>query len=147
MEITLRKVHTNKDIIISSSVIIAGFCLFFLNKGLGIFIALIGIFMLLMYKDGYKNETNDILLKKKSLDISRYCRQSVVNFLDGRNNSLEFFEGNSGGTIRLDVFYNQEASIAYAQLFDFNNLSFEQATELKEFQGLDAEILMSYVDK
>ena len=47
MEINFKKVHTLKDLAISTIVLLVGIGLFFVNKGLGITIAVCGLAMFL----------------------------------------------------------------------------------------------------
>ena len=53
MEINFNKVHTIKDLAISTIILLAGIGLFFANKGLGIIIAVCGLAMFFLYKGGY----------------------------------------------------------------------------------------------
>ena len=142
MEIKLKKVHTAKDLIISAIVLAAGIGLYFVNAGLGAVIAVCGLLMLLFYKDGYKREGEGIVLRKKALDIAHSCRDSLKGFLDGKDVGPEVNTNISGGVIRLEVYYNADASVAYAQLFDFSNYTYEPATELVELRGPRADRLI-----
>lgn len=130
MENTFNRVHTSCDLTISIIIIIAGIGLFFVNKVLGLFIAAVGLVMLSVFKKGYKFDKCDFVLKKKSLYISRVNRQSILDFIDGRNSAPVLCEGNKGGTVLLDIFYNVKEKTAFVQLFDYNNLSYEPATEV-----------------
>lgn len=143
MEIKFKKVHTKKDLIISSIVLAAGIGLYFVNAGLGILLAACGVLMLLFYKDGYKREGEGIVLQKKALDVAHSCRDSLKGFLDGKDVEPDVNAGISGGAIRLEVFYNAAASVAYAQLFDFSNYTYEPATDLVEVRGPKADKLIS----
>ncbi len=143
MEIKFKKVHTKKDLIISSIVLAAGIGLYFVNAGLGILLAACGVLMLLFYKDGYKREGESIVLQKKALDVAHSCRDSLKGFLDGKDVEPDVNAGISGGAIRLEVFYNAAASVAYAQLFDFSNYTYEPATDLVEVRGPKADKLIS----
>ena len=78
MEYTFKKVHTAKDLAISTIVLLAGIGLFFINKGLGITIAVCGLAMFLLYKGGYKKDGKGIVLQKKSEDLCKCCKPSVV---------------------------------------------------------------------
>ena len=142
MEIKFKKVHTVKDLVISAIILAAGIGLYFVNAGLGILIAVCGIFMLLLYKDGYKREGEDILLQKKALDVAHSCRKSLKGFLDGKDVTPEIITNMQGGVIRLEVYFNVDAAIAYAQLFDFSNYTYEAATEIVELRGPRAKKLI-----
>lgn len=143
MEINFKKVHTGKDITISSITLLAGIGLFFVNKGLGVCIAVCGLLMLLIYKGGYKKDGTGVLLTKKSEDLCKGCRTSIVEFLGGKDTVPYIKKGNEGGSVRLDVYYNQSADIAYAQLYDFCNYTYEPATEVVELKGEMAARLVS----
>ena len=143
MEYNFKKVHTGKDLAISTIVLLAGAGLFFVNKGLGICIGICGLFMYLVYKGGYKKDGKGILLTRKSEDICKACRTSIVEFLEGKNTVPTIKQGNEGGSIRLDVYFNKDEQVAYAQLYDFCNYTYEPATGIVELKGDRAEKLIS----
>ena len=142
MEIILKRVHTAKDLVISAIVLVAGIGLYFLNAGLGITIIVCGLLLLVFYKAGYKREGEDIVLHKEALDVSHSCRDSLKGFLEGKDVEPEVNTNINGGVIRLEVYYNADAAIAYAQLFDFSNYTYEPATEIVELRGPRAEKLI-----
>ena len=143
MEIKLKKVHTAKDLIISAIVLAAGIGLYFVNAGLGILLVVCGVLMLLIYKSGFKREGEDIVLQKKALDIAHSCRESLKGFLDGKDVEPEVKTGTNGGIIRLEVYYRAAASVAYAQLFDFSNYTYQPATGIVELRGPKADKLIT----
>ncbi len=142
MEIKFKSVHTVKDLVISAIVLAAGIGLFFVNKGLGSVIGACALLMLLFCKSGHKREGEDIVLKKKALDISHHCRESLKGFLDGKDVDPEINLDGNGSVIRLEVYYNVDAAVAYAQLFDFSSYTYEPATEIVELRGQKARILI-----
>ena len=143
MEIKLKKVHTAKDLIISAIVLAAGIGLYFVNAGLGGVIGICGLLMLLFCKGGYKREGEDIILQKKALDVAHSCRDSLKGFMEGKDVEPEVNTSLSGGVIRLEAYYNADASIAYVQLFDFSNYTYEPATGIVELRGPKADKLIS----
>lgn len=145
MKINFKKVHTGKDITISSITLLAGIGLFFVNKGLGVCIAVCGLLMLFIYKGGYKKDGKGAVLTKKSEDLCKACRTSILEFLGGKDTVPYIKKGNEGGSVRLDVYYNQAADIAYAQLYDFCNYTYEPATEIVELKGETATRLISQI--
>ena len=148
MEIQLKKVHTVKDLVISAIVLAAGTGLYFVNAGLGITIALCGFLLLVFYKAGYKREGEDIVLRKAALEVSHSCRDSLKGFLDGKEVEPQIDKTAVGGIIRLEVYYNADAAIAYAQLFDFSNYTYEPATEIVELRGSKTEkLITNFPDK
>ena len=143
MEIKLRKVHSAKDLTISAIILAAGIGLYFVNAGLGILLAVCGVLMLLLYKGGYQREGEGIALQKKALDVAHSCRDSLKGFLDGKDVEPEVNTSINGGVIRLEVYYNADASLAYAQLFDFSNDTYEPATGIVELRGPKADKLIT----
>lgn len=143
MEINFKKVHTGKDLAISTIVLLAGVGLFFVNKGLGIIIAMCGLAMFLLYKGGYKKDGQGIVLQKKSEDLCKTCRQSIIDYLNGKDVMPQVKVGDEGGSVRLDVYYNAAAGIAYAQLFDFRNYTYEPETEVIELHSPKSDKLIS----
>ena len=142
MEIKLKSVHTIKDFVISAIILAAGIGLFFVNKGLGVVIVACALLVLLFCKTGHKREGEDIILKKKAFDISHNCRESLKGFLDGKDVEPEISLIGTGGVVRLEIYYNADAAVAYAQLFDFSNYTYEPATEIVELRGERAEKLI-----
>lgn len=139
MEIQFKKVHTAKDLIISAIMLAAGIGLYFVNAGLGILVGVCGLLMLIFYKAAYKRVGEDILLTKKALDVAHSCRPSLKDFLDGKDVEPEINTTINGGVIRLELYFNAAAPVAYAQLFDFSNYSYEPATGIIEVRGRKAD--------
>ena len=143
MEIKFKKVHTAKDLTLSSILFAAGIGLYFINAGLGTVTAICGLLMLLFWKNGYKTEGKDLLLQHKAVDLSKSCRTSVLDFLSGKDIIPEFRTGNEGGIIRLEVWYNGTAKTAYVRLYDFENYMYEEATGIVELHDARADRLIA----
>lgn len=142
MDIKFKKVHTGKDLAISGITLAAGIGLYFLNAGLGGVIGVCGLLMLLLYKAGYKANGEGPVLTKKAQDISHACRQSVVDYLNGKDVTPELKGAALGASARLEIYSNKEADIVYAQLFDFSNYNYEKATEIVELHSPRADKLL-----
>ena len=143
MEINFKKVHAQKDLIISGIILIAGIGLFFIQKAMGVCVVLCGLLSLLVYKSGYKLDGLDVLLKKRQLELNKNCQTSVMDFLNGKNVIPQLVEGNEGGTILLEVWYNETAGIAYARLSEYKELSFQDVTGIVELTAENAKSLIS----
>ena len=143
MEINFKKVHTVKDLAISTIVLLAGIGFFFVNKGLGITVAVCGFAMFFLNKGGYKKDGQGIVLQKKSEDLCKACKASVVEYLNGKDVTPQIKKGNEGGCVRLDVYYNADEGIAYAQLFDFRGYAYEPETDVIELHSPKADKLIS----
>lgn len=143
MENQFKKVHTAKDLIISTLVLAAGVGLYFVNAGLGVFIGVCGILMLLFYKAAYKKVGNDTVLTKKAIDVASSCRSSLLDYLNGKDVDPEIQQPGAGGVVRLEVYFNKDEGVAYAQLFNFSNYTYEAATEMIELHSPKADKLIS----
>ena len=77
------------------------------------------------------------------MDVSRSCRNSLTNFLGGKDVEPETNTSANGGIIRLEVYYNADTAVAYAQIFDFSNYTYEAATGIVELRGPKAEKLIA----
>ncbi|MBQ9174121.1 MAG: hypothetical protein IJV54_03185 [Bacteroidales bacterium] len=143
MENNIKRVHTGKDLAISSMILVLGIGLYFVNAGLGIVIAVCGCLMLLFVKSGAKMNGEGALLTKVALDIDHSCRDSVKDYLDGKDVDPKVEAPAKGGVVRLEAYFNRQEDIVYAQLFDFSNYTYEKATELVGISGVRARKLIS----
>ncbi|MBQ3732911.1 MAG: hypothetical protein II859_03015 [Bacteroidales bacterium] len=66
-----------------------------------------------------------------------------MDFLNGKNVVPQLVEGNEGGTILLEVWYNETAGIAYARLSEYKELSFQNVTGIVELTAENAQSLIS----
>ncbi len=145
MENNFVKVHSNRDIFVSALILVAGIVLIFVNNILGIVIILCGLLFFLLHKSGYKFNNQGFVLQKKSIELSRKCQQSVLDFLNGQNKEPHLIKGNEGGTFLLEVWFNKEGKTAYAQVSVFQDLDFRKITEIIELNSSDAQILIEKI--
>lgn len=134
MQIKFKNIHTAKDLIVSLLVLAVGICLFFINRGLGVVIAAFGILLFFTYKKGYLREGLSVCLQKKDMELNKACRDSLIDYLSGRDVKPELIEGNEGGSVRLLVYYNKVEGIAFAQLFDYKGYEYQPASEMVEIR-------------
>lgn len=143
METRFNRVHTAKDLTISIVTIIAGAALFFVNKGLGSLLVTCGILLLLFWKSGYRKQGDKIILTKKALDLCKSCRGSILEYLSGKDVDPIIKEGNEGGVVRIETYFNRQAGVAYAQLIDYVGYEYMPATDVVELRSPEAEKLIS----
>ena len=134
------------DLCISSAVILAGIGLFFLHKGLGVTVIIGGILMLFIYKAAFvRTGEEKTLLTKKAFDLSKSCRQSVFDYLSGKDVTPKIVSPNGGGIVRLEVYFNKKEEVVYAQLFDFTDYTYSEATGLVELRSPASGKLLSQI--
>lgn len=142
MEIKIKPVHTLKDLIFSALVVAAGIGLFFVATGWGILFCLIGVLMFVFYKGAYKRVGESTRLSQKTVDLSPDYRQSVVDFLEGKDVDPEIVVFCDGDHLYLDVYFNSDMTLAYAKLFDVSNNNFEPVIGFVELHGEKAKKLV-----
>lgn len=142
METIFKRVHSSKDLAISSATIAVGIGLYFANAALGVLIAFCGLLMLLFYKAACKREGDDTIFERRALELPVSRREALKGFLEGKDVEPDLGGIAEGAIIRMEVFYNADASVAYAQLYDFVNYSYVPATVLVELHGERADKLI-----
>ncbi len=142
MENKLNKTHAYKDLIVSGIILIIGIMLIYFNTVLGVTIIAVGLLSFLFYKSGYRYDNQGVLLCKKSMEVSRKSQQSILDFLNGNSSELTIVPGNEGGTLLLEVWYNRQENIAYAQLSVYQELGFQKITDLINLQSTNAQKLI-----
>ena len=90
------KIHTLKDLAISGALLVAGAGLFFVKKDLGAVIFGCGILFLFLFKSGYKHNGSNVILQHKMQDLSKSCRNSLIDFLSGKDIDPDVKFGNEG---------------------------------------------------
>ena len=143
MEIKLKKVHTVKDLVISAVVMAAGVGMYFLLPGWGVLLCLIGILMFVFFKRADKRVGDKTLLKETSLDIDPACREEIISFLGGTADTVALAPAPEGDHLYLEVYYNADAAVAYAKLYDVAENSFDPATGMTELRGARAQALIA----
>lgn len=131
------------DLIISGVILIAGIGLFFVSKGFGIVVGLCGVLTFLFYKSGWRRIGDNMPLKHRSVQLSRNCKSSITDFLDGKTNEVNIRMGNEGGTLLLRIWYPADLHKSYVQLFDYIELQFQPITEIIELNRTATQNLMS----
>lgn len=138
MENQFCRVRSAQDIIISVSLIVAGFILMFLPYGTGMniggfFLILIGALFLVLFKSHYKElETNHVYEKKEfyfNLDHLDILTKSVLS----NPNSIDLSAEGQGKTVRLTMYYSKKADNAYLRLYEYIPYLYEPVTEVQRY--------------
>ena len=143
MEISIKKVHTLLDLVVSALVTAAGIGLYFVLPGWGILFCLIGVLLFVFYKRAYKRVGASTLLKEKSLDISHECMNGIIDFLGGEAGNLELTAALDGDHLYLETYFNANAQQAYVQLYEVKENSFIPITDMVELKGTKAQTLIT----
>ena len=85
MEKYFKRVHTPVDFVISGALIAAGIGLFFVSKGSGITLAVIGLLLLVFLKSGFQRKNESITLSHKKIEIGKRYQQTILDFLKGKS--------------------------------------------------------------
>ena len=79
------------------------------------------------------------------MSVASSCRNSLLDYLNGKDVEPEVQQSGTGGVVRLEVYYNADAEVAYAQLFNFSNYTYEAATDMVELHSPKAEKLINKI--
>lgn len=124
MKKTFIRVHSVKDIIISSILIILGSVLVALPTGIGVniagfFMLFMGILFALVLKTGYKDtETGEKFLFKEYY-FQQAMHAEISSALESSPNTIDLKEADKGNALKLDIYYNTVSGKAYIQLFEY----------------------------
>ena len=143
MENKIKKVHTLLDLVISAIVLAIGVGVYFVLPGWGILLGLIGILLFAFYKRSHRRVGDRTSLKQKDRDLALESRDAVMAFLHGKSDELTLSTAGEGDHLWLDVYYNADSAVAYAQLYDVGENLFDPATELVELKGDKARKLIA----
>ncbi len=142
-EIKIKKVHTALDLAVSAVMCAAGVGLYFVLPGWGILFCFIGVLLFGFYKRAIKREGENIALKEKSMDLAVGCREPLMKFLSGGEDLPSFELSEDTDHLYLELYYNSDAPVVYARLYDVGHSKFEPATEMQEIRSDRAAKLIS----
>ncbi len=139
MEKTFARIRSTKDIIISTTLTIAGFVLVALPTSVsvnlvGFFMIFAGIIMLLFCKTGYKDAETGTRYCKKECFFPQSKRADIESQLGGdtREAAAVCTEEGTGSGLRLDIYRNKKSGNAYAQLFEYVPYKYVPCTRVFE---------------
>lgn len=138
MENQFCRVRSAKDIIISVSLIVAGFVLMFLPYGTGLniggfFLFLIGGTFLFLFKSVYKElGTNDVY-EKKEFYFPQESTNVILKAVLSNPNSIDLSLEGKGKTVKLNIYYSNKAGKAYLRLYEYIPYMYEPITEVLEY--------------
>ncbi|MBR5856140.1 MAG: hypothetical protein IKY70_02575 [Bacteroidales bacterium] len=124
MEKIFTKVRSAKDIIKSSSLIIAGCILAILPLGTGInlggaVLIISGIILALSLKSAYKDDKSQKTYSKKEFFFKQEEKSSILNKISASPDSISLSEEGKGQALRLDIYYCKSSGEGYIQLYEY----------------------------
>ena len=128
------RVRSTKDITVSLAFIISGvLCMGFFDSEaitlLGFFLLIAGIFLFLILKSNYKDQSTGIVYKKTEHYFAQSVKDDIIKQLQCNPTSLSYNEEDKGTGLRLDVYTNKNGS-AYYQLFEYIPYKYEPCTKV-----------------
>ncbi len=138
MSLNFSRVRSASDIIVSSSLIIAGTALMFLPYGTGLNIAgffflLTGVLFLALFKSVYKLDGTEETYYRKELYFKHEELEALKKAVESDNPKIDISKEGEGKTVKLDVYYSPKWGKSYMQLFEYLPYAYEQVTEIKGF--------------
>ena len=139
MEKTLIRVRSIKDIVIFTSLILAGIILIMLPTGAsvnitGFFLIFAGVILMLVLKSAYKDTETGMKYQKKEHYFQQAMNASISSALASRPESIDLAEAEKGNAVRLDIYFSRSTGMAYLQLFEYVPYKYEPCSKMYEHQ-------------
>lgn len=131
------KVRSIKDIIISSSVILAGFILTLLSLGTGATLAgctiiVVGVILALILKSAYREVNNPGIYYKKEYFFEPKHKVELIRAIEHNPTKIDLSDEGKGLSIRLDLYYSRVSQRAFLQLFEYVPYEYIAVSEVTE---------------
>lgn len=127
----IKRVRSAKDLIISIIFLAIGFGLMFLHSDsmyiLGVTLIVLGGILFLAQRSAFKIEGKEGTYLRKSFDFPNNKKESVLAFLEGKNDKLE---NSNTGSLLLYVYYNRDKSAGFGELNEYTMYEYKPCTEL-----------------
>ena len=139
MEKVFSRVRSAKDITITTSLIIAGSVLIALPTSasiniLGFFMICAGLILVFVLKTGYKDEETGHRYCKIEKYFEHTKKNDIAASLEKAFKNIDGIIEDQGNGIRLDIYYSNESSKVYSQLFEYIPYDYEPCTRQYEHE-------------
>ena len=139
MEKKFISVRTVNDIVIFSSLIVAGFVLPLIFDTAEIcfvgyaFIA-IGVLGACFLKSGYKNVETQEIYCKKEFTFPGIMKDTILAALALSPRAIDLTQDGKGEAVMLKIYYSKSSGKAYLQLFEFVPHQYEPCSKMYEYE-------------
>lgn len=138
MEKEFIRVRSVKDIVIFSTLIIAGAILIALPTGTavnitGFFLIFAGLILILVMKSAYKDTETGVRYQKKERFFQQAMNAPISSALASKPDSVDLSEEDKGNAVRLDIYFSKTSGKAYLQLFEYVPYKYEPCSKTYEY--------------
>ena len=138
MEKNFIRVRSVKDIVIFSTLIIAGAILIALPTGTavnitGFFLIFAGLILILVMKSAYKDTETGVRYQKKERFFQQAMNAPISSALASKPDSVDLSEEDKGNAVRLDIYFSKTSGKAYLQLFEYVPYKYEPCSNIYEY--------------
>lgn len=138
MEKEFIRVRSVKDIVIFSTLIIAGAILIALPTGTavnitGFFLIFAGLILILVMKSTYKDTETGVRYQKKERFFQQAMNAPISSALASKPDSVDLSEEDKGNAVRLDIYFSKTSGKAYLQLFEYVPYKYEPCSNIYEY--------------
>lgn len=141
METQFIKARTLSDYIISSSLTLLGLVVMIIALSsamavVGAMLALSGIALFFLLKSAWKEKSSGDMYQAKVLYYNRSKKMALLNSLEGDLAALSNIEVEETAqkSLRLDVYYSEDANKVYCQLFEYVPYEYKALTSVSCFR-------------
>ena len=147
MEKEFIRVRSVKDIVIFSTLIIAGAILIALPTGTavnitGFFLIFAGLILILVMKSAYKDTETGVRYQKKERFFQQAMNAPISSALASKPDSVDLSEEDKGNAVRLDIYFSKTSGKAYLQLFEYVPYKYEPCSAIYEHETARIENLL-----
>ena len=138
MEKEFIRVRSVKDIVIFSTLIIAGAILIALPTGTavnitGFFLLFAGLILILVLKSAYKDTETGVRYQQKERFFHQAMNAPISSALASKPDSVDLSEEDKGNAVRLDIYFSKISGKAYLQLFEYVPYRYEPCSKIYEY--------------
>ena len=148
MERKFIKTRSIKDIIIFTSIILAG-CIFAIlpndtNANIGGFTLItIGIILAFTLKSTYKHFHSNEKFYRKQMLFPMDMKGAILSAIDSHPENIDLAKEGNAQSLRLYIYYNTQIKKAYLQLFEYSANLYEPCSPIYEYETDKIERLIS----
>lgn len=147
METRFSRIHSAKDIVISSVLFAAGIICIIVPASVpvnivGYTLAIVGLVLFFVMKTAFKDAESGETLKKTEKYFPASKSESVLKALSSDPQILDLNEENKGNGLKIDTYYSTKTGHVFTQLFEYIPYKYEPCSPVFTYDISKAQKLI-----
>ena len=147
METRFSRIHSAKDIVISSVLFAAGIICIVVPASVpvnivGYTLAIVGLVLFFVMKTAFKDAESGETLKKTEKYFPASKSESVLKALSSDPQILDLNEENKGNGLKIDTYYSTKTGHVFTQLFEYIPYKYEPCSPVFTYDISKAQKLI-----